>query len=83
MWWKNWLITRLGCLIIVAGPRQAQFSHGPLESDSDSNCDLPPFVDLSESSEDDHEAISITGRSTTYILVFTTYRAANKSHLVK
>ena len=54
----------------------------PLESDSDSNCDLPPFVDLSESSEDDHKAISITGRSTIYILVFTTYRAANKSHLV-
>ena len=56
----------------------------PLESDSDSkHSDLPPFVDFSESSEDDHEAISITGMSTIYILVFTTYRAANKSHLVK
>ena len=55
----------------------------PLESDSDSNCDLPPFVDLSQSSEDDHEAISITCRSTIYILVFTTSRAANKLHLVK
>ena len=54
----------------------------PLESDSDSNCDLPPFVDLSQSSEDDHEAISITCRSTIYILVFTS-RAANKLHLVK
>ena len=55
----------------------------PLESDSDSNCDFPPFVDLSQSSEDDHEAISITCRSTIYILVFTTSRAANKLHLVK
>ena len=55
----------------------------PLESDSDSNCDLPPFVDLSESSEDDHEAISITGMSTIYILIYTTYREANKLHLVK
>ena len=55
----------------------------PLESDSDSNCDLPSFVDLSQSSEDDHEAISITCRSTMYILLFTTSRAANKLHLVK
>ena len=57
----------------------------PLESDTDSNCDLPPFVvDLSEErSEEDHDAISITGRSMIYILLFTTYRAANKSHLVK
>ena len=55
----------------------------PLESDSDSNCDLPSFVDLSQSSKDDHEAISITCRSTIYILVFTTSRAANKLHLVK
>ena len=53
------------------------------ESDSDSNCDLPSFVDLSQSSEDDHEAISITCRSTICILVFTTSRAANKLHLVK
>ena len=22
MWWKNWLITRLGCLVTVAGPRR-------------------------------------------------------------
>ena len=55
----------------------------PLESDSDSNCDLPPFVDLSESSEYHHEAISITGMSTIYILIYTTYREANKLHLVK
>ena len=55
----------------------------PLESDSDSNCDLPPFVDLSENSEDDHKTISITGMSTIYILIYTTYREANKFHLVK
>ena len=55
----------------------------PLESDSDSNGDFPTFVDLSSSSEDDHEAISTTCRSTIYILVFTTSRAANKLHLVK
>ena len=24
MWWKNWLITRLVCLVAVAGPRQAR-----------------------------------------------------------
>ena len=61
-------------------------AHGltdPLESDSDSNCDLPSFVDLSQSSEDDHEAINITCRFTIYLLVFTTSRAANKLHLVK
>ena len=29
MWWKNWLINRLGSLVIVAGPRQARFFHGP------------------------------------------------------
>ena len=28
MWWKNWLITRLGCLVTVAGPRRAHFFHG-------------------------------------------------------
>ena len=28
MWWKNWLITRVGCLVTVAGPRQARFYHG-------------------------------------------------------
>ena len=28
MWLKNWLITRLGCLVTVAGPRQARFFHG-------------------------------------------------------
>ena len=31
MWWKNWLINRLGSLVIVAGPRQARFFHGPNE----------------------------------------------------
>ena len=55
----------------------------PLESDNDSICDLPSFVDLSQSLEDDHEAISITCRSTIYIIVFTTSREANKLHLVK
>ena len=30
MLWKNWLINRLGSLVIVAGPRQARFFHGPL-----------------------------------------------------
>ena len=29
MLWKNWLINRLGSLVIVAGPRQARFFHGP------------------------------------------------------
>ena len=24
MWWKNWLITRLGCLVTVAGTRKAE-----------------------------------------------------------
>ena len=28
MLWKNWLINRLGSLVIVAGPRQARFFHG-------------------------------------------------------
>ena len=55
----------------------------PLESYSDSNYNLPSSVDLSQSSEDDHEVISITCRSTIYILIFTTSRAANKLHLVK
>ena len=27
MLWKNWLINRLGSLVIVAGPRQARFFH--------------------------------------------------------
>ena len=30
MLWKNWLINRMGSLVIVAGPRQARFFHGPL-----------------------------------------------------
>ena len=30
MLWKNWLINRLGSLVIVAGPRQARFFHGPV-----------------------------------------------------
>ena len=29
MWWKNWLINRLGSLVIIGGPRQAGFFHGP------------------------------------------------------
>ena len=30
MWWKNWLVNRLGSLVIVAWPWQARFFHGPL-----------------------------------------------------
>ena len=33
MLWKNWLINRLGSLVIVAGPRQARFFHGPFSED--------------------------------------------------
>ena len=29
MLWKNWLMNRLGSLVIVAGPRHARFFHGP------------------------------------------------------
>ena len=29
MLWKNWLLNRLSSLVIVAGPRQARFFHGP------------------------------------------------------
>ena len=35
MLWKNWLIKRLGSLVIVAGPRQARFFHGPTLQQND------------------------------------------------
>ena len=34
MWWKNWLITRLGYLVTVAGPRQTRFFHDVITQDS-------------------------------------------------